>query len=132
MTKKLLIVTALMLVSLSTYASTLTCKGIDSDNGQITLTIKWANDQMKVHYTDMMTDGYDAQRSWKAESSRFSRTENQINLQATIGDYSWFSLDMNLSSNDGVHYKGESNYEENDSGWELYSKVKDIECIYKK
>ena len=138
MTKKSLLVLGLMLASFSTFAATLNCQGVDIDQGQINLKIDFENNRMgknvprKVEYKDLMNDGYEAERTWEAEASNILRTENSLEISGTIGDYSWFSIDMKLETVDGIHYYGESNYEEDDSGWTLSSHVQNIKCVLKK
>lgn len=134
MTKKSLLVLTLMFASFSNYAATLTCKGVDSEQGRVNLVLAFENQNapLKVSYTDLMNDGFEAERSWDAEVSQITRTANELSIYGTMGDYSWFTLNMNLKTQDGIHFNGESNYEENDSGWELVSNIKNIECVLSK
>lgn len=132
---KAFIVSALMLVSFSNYAATLTCKGVDSDKGQIRLQVTFdkessgQNVPMSIRYQNIMSDGYNYESSWKDENSNIIKTESGLTLQAYIGDYSWVDFEMNLQTQDGIHYEGESSYIEDDSGWRLDSIVQNIKCV---
>ncbi len=134
MIQKSLLVLALIFTSFSNYAATLTCKGVDSEQGQVHLVLEFENQNapLKVSYTVLMNDGFEAVRSWDAEASQITRTTNELSISGTVGDYSWYTLNMNLKTQDGVHFNGESYYEEDDSGWELVSNIKNIECVLSK